>query len=84
MNFAVSWDNAAEDDLAAIWMTGPDFLAVTRASAMVDQLLALDPLGFGEYLSEGLWRLRVPPLIVHYTIDLNQWHVEVTHCARTA
>ena len=38
----------------------------------------------GKHLSEGLWRLRVPPLVVHYTIDLTRRHVEVTHCARTA
>jgi hypothetical protein len=83
MNFTVGWDTGAEDALATIWIAGPDFLAITRASATADQLLALDPLGLGEYLSEGLWWLRVPPLVVHYTVDLARRHVEVTHCART-
>lgn len=83
MNFTVEWNSEADDGLADVWTTAPDQLAVTRSSAMVDQLLALDPLGLGEYLSEGLWRLRVPPLVVHYTVDLVHRRVEVTHAART-
>ncbi|AMV28639.1 hypothetical protein VT84_29815 [Gemmata sp. SH-PL17] len=84
MNFTVDWQPEADDGLADVWTGASDQAAVTRASALVDQLLALDPLGLGEYLSEGLWRVRVPPLVVHYTVDLARRHVDVTHAARTA
>lgn len=84
MSFTVDWNSEADDGLADVWTDAPNQAEVTRAAATVDQLLALDPLGLGEYLSEGLWRLRVPPLVVHYIIDLTRRHVEVTHAAQTA
>lgn len=83
MNFTVDWDAPSRANLAEVWLDSSDQAAVTRAAAAVDQVLALDPLGLGEYLSEGLWRLRVPPPVAHYTIDLARRRVEVTHVART-
>jgi hypothetical protein len=83
MNFTVDWQPEAADALADVWTVATDQAAITRAAAAVDQVLALDPLGLGEYLSEGLWRLRVPPLVAHYTLDLARRRVEVTHVART-
>src|SRR5580704_10557910 len=78
MNFTVDWDTGAEDELTALWLAAPDQRAMAAASATIDHLLATDPFGFGQYLSEGLWRLRVPPLVVHYTVDLVRRHVQVT------
>jgi mRNA-degrading endonuclease RelE of RelBE toxin-antitoxin system len=83
MNFTVDWEKGAENDLMDLWLAAPDQRAITTASAAIDQLLSTDPYAFGQHLSEGLWRLRVPPLVVHYSIDPNQQHVEVTAVART-
>jgi hypothetical protein len=84
MNFTVDWKPDADDNLADVWTAAHDQTDMTRAADLADQLLARDPLGLGEYLSEGLWRLRVPPLVVHYTIDFARRHVDITHTARTA
>jgi mRNA-degrading endonuclease RelE of RelBE toxin-antitoxin system len=84
MTFTVEWDAAAEDDLMDLWLAAPDRSAITTASASIDRLLSTNPHGFGQYLSEGLWRLRVSPLVIHYTIDANRQHVEVTAVARTS
>jgi mRNA-degrading endonuclease RelE of RelBE toxin-antitoxin system len=83
MNFTVDWDEEAQNDLMAVWLAAPDQLAVTRASAAIDQILADDPFEFGQYLSEELWRLRLPPIVVHYAVDSVRRHVEVTAVART-
>ncbi len=76
-NFTVDWEPAAEIDLARLWLNAPDPLAVTRAQAEIDRLLERDPVGNGRHLSEGLYRLHVPPLAVTYTIDTEQKLVKV-------
>jgi hypothetical protein len=44
----------------------------------VDALLARDPVGHGQLLHEGLYRIVVPPLTVFYTVDTTQRTVEVS------
>ncbi len=83
MNFTVDWDKSTENDLMELWLAASDQRAITAATAAVDQLLSEDPFSFGLHLSEGLWRIRVPPLVVHDTIDTALRHVQVTAASRT-
>jgi hypothetical protein len=49
------------------------------AQARADRLLSRDPVANGRHLSEGLYRLDVPPLVLHYAVDLLGQSVEVTN-----
>jgi hypothetical protein len=76
--FSVEWPPEVLSDLADIWLNAPNRQAVTDAEAEIDRLLCRDPHTKGLHLSEGLYRLDVAPLVVTYTVDLTQHHVEVT------
>jgi hypothetical protein len=80
--FTVEWDPDAETELARIWLAAADPDEVTQAQARIDQLLARNPSGHGQPLSEGLWRIEVPPLVVNYTIGDANKHVQVTWVRR--
>lgn len=67
--YAVELEPVAEDDLADHWLTAPDRAAVTAADAAADRLLRRDPRRAGRALSEGLYRLVVPPLAYLYAVD---------------
>jgi plasmid stabilization system protein ParE len=67
--FLVDWTDAALDMLADIWTQAANRAAVNRAQGQIDTLLARDPLGCGQHLSEGLYQLIAPPLTVFYSID---------------
>lgn len=84
MNHQVESRPEADDDLIDIWTSAPDQAAVTAASATIERQLATDPHGAGQYLSEGLWRIVVPPLVVHYVIYPDRNVVEITNVSRTA
>jgi hypothetical protein len=74
----VEWDPGAEDELARIWLRASDRAAVTSAQAHADRLLTQDPVTHGRHLSEGLYALDVPPLVLTYTLDSSTRAVEVT------
>ena len=76
--FTVDWDEEAEDELARNWMEADEPNEVVAAQNLADQLLSHDPVGAGRPLSEGLYLLLVPPLVVFYTIDTARRHVQVT------
>ena len=64
--------------LTALWLGNPARRqAITGAQAAIDRLLEADPLGNGHHLSEGLYRLRVPPLSVTFTVDVPARRVEI-------
>ena len=48
-----------------------------------EQQLSLDPIGTGEHICEGLWRIVVSPLAVYYTVDIGRQLVEITNVALT-
>jgi len=79
MAFTVKWAEELDETLAAIWLAYPDKPAVTAAQDVIDRFLSIDPKKYGEYLSEELWRLHVPPLLVHFTIDDQARRVDVTN-----
>ena len=72
--YQVIWSSAALRQLAAIWnpASSADRLAITRAQHRIDKALAHDPKTAGHQLSEGLWKLHDPPLLVFY--ELNELH----------
>jgi hypothetical protein len=69
MAFAVYWPLPVEHHYALTWMTAADQSVVVAARREMDRLLASDPRLHGRYLAEGLWKLAVPPLLVHFEID---------------
>jgi len=77
----VEWLADAEDDLAAAWLKAPDRRAVTDAQAVIDRLLARDPLSNGEEVAEGLRKLTVAPLVAYYEVDQDRRHVTVSNVA---
>jgi hypothetical protein len=76
--FRVEWEPAAEDELARIWLRSSDPAGVTAAQARADQLLSRDPIKYGRHLSEGLYGIDAPPLVLTYTIDAVNRLVTVT------
>ena len=84
MKFTVEWEPPIRHELHELWAVAPDPAAVRAAHDEVERLLGTDPFGAGRHLSEGLWRLVVPPLVVHYTINPDARMVEITDVARTA
>ena len=81
--WTLDWDPVAEQELTRLWLNAPDRRAMTVAQARAEGMLARDPLGHGQHLSEGLYLIRVPPLTLHYTIDDDAKHVEVTWVSYT-
>jgi len=75
--FLVYWPRTTLTDLAAVWLNAPDRQAVTSAQATIDHLLAADPISLSQHLSEGLYKLHVPPLTVYHTVDPVARKVEV-------
>ena len=83
MNFTVRWEPDIYIELTQLWAISPDPAAVRAAREKVEVALADDPFRAGRHLSEGLWPLYVPPLVVHYTIDREQLLVEITDVQAT-
>jgi hypothetical protein len=62
MSYIVDWEDPARATLALIWIQAANRQAITAAQARIDRLLAVDPLGHGVAVSEGLYALEVHPL----------------------
>ncbi len=83
-SFTVISSDDAEAQLAALWMVAADRSAITTAQHQIDQALAADPHRAGRALSEGLWRIDVPPLKAFYEIDEIKRLVRITGIGRKA
>jgi plasmid stabilization system protein ParE len=77
--YSVDWLPDAQQELADIWLLAADRLAVTRAQAEIDRLLASNPLGSGAHLSEGLYKVFVAPLLAFYEVQHGERLVEVSN-----
>jgi len=77
MRFSIRWKRAARDRLAEVWLSAPDRNAVTDACAHVEQLLQADPFHVGEARLGTDRILFVSPLVVHYTVILDDQKVVV-------
>jgi hypothetical protein len=76
VNFTVGWEPDTWAELHQLWATLPDPAAERTAAETAERLLADDPVGNGQLLSEGLWRIVVSPLALYYTIDPARRHVQ--------
>ena len=77
MRFEVHWEDDDLAVLASLWLSAPDKMAVTRAQAAIDRLLAVDPIKNRTPLSEGIYAIEVHPLRVLYEINLADRSVDV-------
>jgi hypothetical protein len=77
-SFVPEWLPACEQELARILMFADDPQAVTAASAEIDRLLSGNPLGVGQAMPEGLFKLTVHPLTVFFSVNSTQRTVEVS------
>lgn len=80
--YLVIWSIDALDQLALMWIAGPDRDAITAAQGHIDLHLAHDPRNAGEEASEGLWKLAVGPVVALYEIDDPGGIVRVTGVGR--
>ncbi len=71
-------ENDVESDLARYWIRSANRATVTAAQHLIDTKLADDPFRFGTHLSEGLWKVEVPPLKEFYEIDDAKKTVKIT------
>jgi len=78
VSFHVTWDNEARKDRAYLWATAPDPAAVRAATDAAAAALGRDPYQGTTHLSEGLWRLIVPPVMVYFEIDHAGRQVTIT------
>lgn len=69
MAFAPYWPLDVENHYMLAWFMARDQAAVATARQAIDRLLAADPHGNGTHVAEGLWKITVPPLLVHFEID---------------
>jgi hypothetical protein len=69
MAFAVYWPLPVEHHYALAWMTAADQTTMVAARREIDRRLSAAPQLHGRHLAEGLWKVAVPPLLVHFDID---------------
>jgi hypothetical protein len=69
VNYAVVWEPAAENELAAIWVAAPDQRVITNRAFRIEQALATSPFTVGRRRNASVNRtLLDPPLGVDYEI----------------
>jgi plasmid stabilization system protein ParE len=82
--FTVVWTREAKDQLADIWTNAADRADVTVAAAAIDNALLVDAAKKGEPLSEGLRKLRSPPLAALFSVSERDRLVEIATVFRTS
>ena len=76
--FSVDSSDTASDQLADAWNRHPaDANAITKAQHAIEQILANDPLGKGQEVSEGLRKITVSPLTNYYSVNPAERTVEI-------
>jgi hypothetical protein len=68
--FTVKWSKTAQDQLADAWINHRVHAkSITKAQAVMDGILANDPVGQGEDVAEGLRKITVTPITAFYAVD---------------
>jgi hypothetical protein len=83
MNFTVEWTDPTQQDLAALWVAGPDRNAITAAANAIDAALARDPLAQGESRRGSTRVMFHAPLGVYYNVNQTTRTVTVWAVWRT-
>jgi hypothetical protein len=81
--FKVEWWRFARQNLAQLWIDGPDRVAITHAADEIDRLLTADPESQIVERHEGLCRMTFEPLSVQFSIDESKRNVTVWTVRRT-
>jgi hypothetical protein len=76
MRFTVTWQAAAEQELAEIWLRSAERNDIVRATDYIDRVLATEPLSQGEEFY-GDRILVVLPLAVTFTISEPDRRVQI-------
>lgn len=76
MRYTVNWTEAAQDELAAIWLQASDRQAVTEAAHRIDLLLRADAHLRGQEC-DGDRMLHVWPLMVFFAVVPSDSRVDV-------
>lgn len=79
MNYSVVWLPDAEQELADLWLNSSDRGAITKAAAVLDQLLERDPAQEGESRPNGRRILFAAPLAAIYRVHSDKEQVDVLH-----
>jgi plasmid stabilization system protein ParE len=77
MKFTVTWSSDAENALAALWLDSKKRAAVTRATAVIERILRLNPESLGEERAEGRRWGFVDPLGIDFRVNLDDRLVRV-------
>jgi plasmid stabilization system protein ParE len=77
MKYTVTWKPSAEDQLAEIWMSAHDRLAVTEAADRLDAALRADPGRYGESRGATSRVAIVTPLAVVFDVSEADRLVEI-------
>lgn len=68
--FSVIWSPSASGDFAAFALSHMNRLTeIDDAAGEIDDQFRTDPMGNGQHISEGLWRVIVKPLAAFYILE---------------
>lgn len=84
MRFHLKWEPDSEHDLHLAWVWSKDPAAVHVANDAAMELLAIQPDKAGQHISEGLWRLDLPPLRLQYEINFADRIVTISNVSLLA
>lgn len=82
--YFVDWSDELTDAYSLLWAVSLRQEAVTWARDSIRRLLATDPHKYGTRVSEGLFKLHLPPLVVYFSIDTPNSRVTITDVFETA
>ncbi len=78
MKFSVSWNTAAEKDLADLWLNHPTLQrAISEAADRIDSLLRIAPENAGESRVGTARIMAVDPLLVEFNVSAEDRRVNV-------
>ena len=81
--YTVVWHQGAQDQLAELWLEGPDRSDISAAANAIDIRLAKVPETSGIAVQSGLRLLIIWPLRVLFTVSEPDRMVRVVHVARS-
>lgn len=84
MIYTVGWARSARNVLTNLWINAPDQPAVSAASNAIDRKLRIDAHRQGVPYTGGRRILRIPPLVVVFTVDPGDCKATVLQVARIA
>jgi hypothetical protein len=84
MMFEVRWEEAALDELTALWFHADSTMRqkITSTTHQIDQILTVDPYTEGESREEGQRILLVYPLGLLFRVEQDEQTVSVLHVWR--